>query len=240
MMVEQSAFVLHSRPYRDNQHLVDLLTEFDGKVSALVYVGQSKRSVKKGLLQPFFPLKVILKGSSNLKYIHSIDSFSKSYRLSKNSLFSAFYINELLIRLLNEHIPCELLFSQYKKTISALADNQEIAPLLRIFEASLLTELGISFDFSPHFDIDANKFYYIPEQGFTPILNSSFDSSATKNNNVSFDAEHLKAIAYQEQEPSFVLSLAQERTFKVLMRQVINNLLGHKPLNSRKLFINKL
>ena len=40
-MIEQNAFVLHRRPYRENQMLVDLLTEHDGKVTALVYVGQS-------------------------------------------------------------------------------------------------------------------------------------------------------------------------------------------------------
>ena len=49
-MIEQNAFVLHSRPYRENQQLVDLLTQQDGKVTALVYVGQSKRSIKKALV----------------------------------------------------------------------------------------------------------------------------------------------------------------------------------------------
>ena len=34
-MIEQNAFVLHSRPYRENQQLVDLLTQQYGKVTAL-------------------------------------------------------------------------------------------------------------------------------------------------------------------------------------------------------------
>ncbi len=53
ILVEQHAFVLHSRPFKENQQLVELLTEDEGKVLALVYVGQSKRSIKKGMIQPF-------------------------------------------------------------------------------------------------------------------------------------------------------------------------------------------
>jgi DNA repair protein RecO (recombination protein O) len=244
MMAEQYAFVLHTRPYRDNQLIVDLLTENDGKVSALVYVGQSKRSIKKGLLQPFLPLKVILKGSSNLKNIHAVDSCAKSYRLIKDSLFSAFYVNELLIRLLTEHIPCQALFSQYQRTVSSLANEHlSIAPQLRIFEAALLAELGVSFDFSPVDEHQVSRFNYIVEEGFVPIFetDSTIDSQQTKTyNNISFNAEHLRAISNKQLDVSLKLTRDEEQTFKLLMRQVINNLLGNKPLNSRKLFINKL
>ena len=52
-VIEQSAFVLHSRPYREHQQIVDLLTEHNGKVSAVVYTGKTNKSNKKGLLQPF-------------------------------------------------------------------------------------------------------------------------------------------------------------------------------------------
>jgi DNA repair protein RecO (recombination protein O) len=247
MMAEQYAFVLHTRPYRDNQLMVDLLTEHDGKVSALVYVGQSKRSIKKGLLQPFLPLKVILKGNSHLKNIHAIDSCGKSYRLIKNSLFSAFYVNELLIRLLTEHIPCHALYIQYQKTVSALANEQEaIAPQLRVFEAALLAELGVSFDFSPVVEYQVSRFRYIVEEGFVPVFdtNSAVDTLQTKTyNNISFDAEHLRAIANNQLDDLSTsrskLTVEEEHTFKLLMRQVINNLLGNKPLNSRKLFMSK-
>ena len=96
-MIEQNAFVLHSRPYRENQQLVDLLTESDGKVTASVYVGQSKRSIKKGLIQPFLPLKIMLKAQGSFQQIKQVDTIGKSLSLVKHSLFSAFYINELLI-----------------------------------------------------------------------------------------------------------------------------------------------
>ncbi|PKG83437.1 DNA repair protein RecO [Colwellia sp. 75C3] len=248
-MIEQNAFVLHSRPYRENQQIVDLLTEHDGKLTALVYVGQSKRSIKKGLIQPFLPLRLTLKGQGNVKQITHIDSIAKSYSLIKHSLFSSFYINELLIRLLTEHIACQQLFFQYQATLIALAQGEEIAPHLRLFELALLEELGLSFDFSPVFEQDVKYFHYIAEQGFVPAY-----SYSPKNSAQCFERSHLQAIAqrgylYQSSlsgnsltESSLSESEVTEDvsyTFKLLMRQVINQLLGNKPLNSRKLFANK-
>ncbi|KGJ89082.1 DNA repair protein recO [Colwellia psychrerythraea] len=234
-MLEQDAFVLHSRPYRENQQLVDLLTEQDGKVTALVYVGQSKRSIKKGLIQPFLPLRLTLKGQANVKQISQIDSIAKSFSLKKNSLFSAFYINELLIRLLTEHITCQQLFYQYQSALSALAQGEDIAPQLRLFELALLEELGLAFDFSPVFEHDVSYFHYIAEQGFVPVY-----SALPKNRTNCFNKVHLQAIAQRE---SLYLNNVTEEvsyTFKLLMRQVINQLLGNKPLNSRKLFAKKV
>jgi DNA repair protein RecO (recombination protein O) len=234
-MIEQNAFVLHARPYRENQKLVDLLTEDDGKVTALVYVGQSKRSIKKGLIQPFLPLRVIFKDQGRFKLIKEIDTTGKSLTLVKHSLFSAFYINELLIRLMTEQIACQELFSQYKLTISALAKGEDIASQLRQFEQSLLAELGLSFDFTPTFEHNVRYFYYIAEQGFVPVY-----GALPKNRAQCFDKAHLQEIAQLDMLHQSPISPAVANTFKLLMRQVINQLLGNKPLNSRKLFMNKV
>ncbi len=231
-MIEQNAYVLHTRPYRENQQLVDLLTEHDGKVSASVYVGQSKRSIKKGLLQPFLPVKLMLKAHGNFKSIKHIDATGKSLTLVKNSLFSAFYINELLIRLLTEQIPCQALFSQYQATLMALANGEKIAPRLREFEQKLLAELGLSFDFTPIFEHDVSYFYYIAEQGFVPAYEVPLQNSVKY-----YDKVHLQAIAQRELGNCSDITVEAAHTYKLLMRQIINQLLGNKPLNSRKLFI---
>ncbi|WP_057832403.1 DNA repair protein RecO [Colwellia sp. TT2012] len=233
-MIEQNAFVLHSRPYRENQLLVDLLTEQDGKVTALVYVGQSKRSIKKGLIQPFLPLRLTLKGHGNVKLITQIDAIAKSFSLIKHSLFSSFYLNELLIRLLTDHIACPQLFCQYQATLTSLSQEEAIAPQLRLFELALLEELGLSFDFSPVFEHDVSHFHYIDEQGFVPVYGAMPKQSAH-----CFDKIHLQAIAQRDALCNTSVPAEVSYTFKLLMRQVINQLLGNKPLNSRKLFANK-
>ena len=230
-MIEQNAFVLHSRPFKENQLIVDLLTENWGRIAATVYVGQSKRSIKKGLIQPFLPLKLILKEQGNFIQIHKIDATAKSIPLKKYSLYSGFYLNELLIRLLSEQIACQPLFIQYQSTLTSLLVSKNIAASLRIFELSLIEELGLSFDFSPVFETDACYFNYIAEQGFVVIENLT-----VHNEHSCFNKHHLQIIA----QPSFLNNQNDyqevSKTFKLLMRQVINQLLGNKPLNSRKLF----
>jgi len=241
-MVEQKAFVIHVRPFRENQQLVELLTEHDGKVSALVYVGQSKRSIKKALLQPFLPLTVAFKENAkqntSLKMLSRVEAFSKSYLLTKNSLYSAFYLNELLVRLLTDDIICETLFCQYQSTIAALSQGLAIAPHLREFELSLLDELGLSLDFTPVFlenGAHVAGFYYVAEQGFIPAYHYAIKNITTPW----FNTLHLQAIAEQNYDKNNIELPAIEHTFKLLMRQIFHHLLEGKPLNSRKLFVMK-
>ncbi len=235
-LIEQRAFVLHSRPFQENQQLVELLTEDEGKVSALVYVGQSKRSIKKGLIQPFLPLKLTFKGKdTSLKRISNIEARANSYTLSRHSLYSGFYINELLVRLLNTDIVCEALFNQYQLTLASLSEDLPIAPQLRQFELCLLEELGLSFDFSPVFSKASDNiagFYYIAEEGFVPAYKYSIASINTPW----FNTEHLQTIAQHIHHGKVFIHSEAEQTFKLLMRDVINHLLDGKPLNSRKLF----
>lgn len=220
----QLAYVLHSRPYRENQVIIDLLTEHDGKVAALSYVGHSSKSSRKALLQPFLPINVTLNGQRALKNIVRVEPKGKSFLLQKNFLYSAFYINELVVKLLGENIQCGNLFADYQTSLINLAQQSSIELTLRQFELALLDELGVSFDFSLVFEHSAQAFYYLPEEGFIPAY--------TELKSPRYEQSHLKLIAQQEFSNAAVLS-----TFKRLMRQVINHLLGGRPLNSRKFFI---
>jgi len=222
--IEQSAFLLHSRPYRENQQIVEFLTENNGKTSAIVYVGKTLKSNKKGLLQPFSPLNIVLKGKGSLKLLSRVEASEKSFKLSGTYLYSGFYLNELLVRLLGEHIECNELYWQYRNSLLSLIACQPLELILRQFEMTLLDELGQCFDFSPVFDIECATFYYVQEQGFIPAV--------VKMNLPCYDREHIQAIAKKEFADKKVL-----HCYKLLMRQVINHFLDGKPLNSRKLFI---
>ncbi len=239
IQVEHHAFVLHSRPFKENQQLLELLTEYEGKTSALVYVGQSKRSIKKGMIQPFLPLKLTFKDSNaNLKRITGIEAIGNSYSLSKHYLYSGFYVNELLVKLLTNDIVCEDVFKQYQLTLISLSENLPIAPQLRQFELCLLEELGQSFDFSPVFDEVTDNvagFYYVIEQGFVPAYHYSISNITTPW----FNTEHLQSIAEHIYHGAELIHKEAEHTFKLLMRNVLTHLLDGKPLNSRKLFEKK-
>ena len=145
------------------------------------------------------------------------------------------------MRLLPELIPCTWLFELYQQTVEELAQQGVNQPLLRQFELALLEELGIGLDFSQLGELGTSTVSFSLEAGFTapePGLpsyskqaligfaqgqvseRSSIGSGAIDSSNVGCTNEE-KASLY---------------TAKLLMRNIINQLLGHKPLNSRKLF----
>jgi len=221
--VEQRAYLLHSRPYKENQLILNLLTEQEGKVTAFTFASRAGKSSKKATLQPFIPLKVVLKGNENLKTLSRVETIAKPFSLYEKYLYSGFYLNELLVRLLEEHIPSESIFNEYHRCLSQLSLGGEIEPSLRKFELTLMDELGVSFDYSPVFEQPEANFDYIIEEGFVPMYSSS--------HNAAYKGADLVAIAESQE-----LNKAQQQVFKRLMRQVLNHLLDGKPLNSRKLF----
>jgi len=240
--IEQRAFLLHTRPYQDHNCIVELLTEFDGKVSAIAYTGKGYKNNKKALLQPFHPLTVLLKGRNALKNLSRVESHQKSFNISGNYLFSGFYLNELLVRLLTEQHPCDELFHHYQQSLHDLALSKPLENILRSFEMTLLTELGVLFDFSKlqefslltqqdeqGFELNKNvdTVYFSAELGFMPVLNKQQLPCYT----ATYAINHLLAIATQCLDDAAVMY-----TYKRLMRQIINGLLGNKPLNSRQFF----
>ena len=220
--LEQNAFLLHSRPYRDNKVIVEFLTQSLGKVSALAYVGNSVKSSKKALLQPFIPLQIVLKGQGGLKTLARIENANKSFLLTGDYLYSGFYLNELQVRLLAENIPLEALYEQYQKSLVLLSQQQAIESILRDFENALLNELGLTIDYSILFEQNHDYYHYLPEQGLVPAFSDGC---------VKLSAVHLKQIAQQQVNDKDV-----RQSYKLLMRQVFEPLLAGKPLNSRKLF----
>lgn len=222
----QSAFLLHSRPYKENQLLLDFISEYDGKVSAVTYVSHSTKSNKKALLQPFLPLKISYKGKSSLKSLTLVEATGKPYVFKGNYLYSGFYLNELMVRLLTELLPCNEVFNQYQLSLHDLSLYKSIEVVLRYFEMTLLEELGQTIDFSVLLESTnepVSYFYYQNEQGFIPAFNHV--------SHVCYSKQHLLSIAQQDLSNKEVLY-----TFKLLMRQIMAPLLGNKPLNSRKFF----
>lgn len=221
--IEEAAFVLHRRPLGEHQFIVDLLTQSLGKVSAVVYASKSAKFNKNALLQPFLPVSIVLKGKGELKKLSRIESTQKSYSLVGNYLYSGLYLNELMVKLLGESLTSDDLYEQYTQSLRDLSEQKPIEIILRKFERCILEELGLSFDFEPAFTQSTNALHYVHEEGFIPALSNRTLPC--------YDTKHIQAIAQEQLEDSQVL-----RTYKLLMRQILNQLLGHKPLNSRKLF----
>ena len=222
----QSAFVLHTRPYRDTSLLVELFTRSHGRISAIARGARGPRSRNKGYLQPFYPILASWSGRSELVTLGSIEPSGSPFHFMGKSLISALYVNELTMHLLHRHEEHPELFMAYEQVLSGI-QQEKILSSLRRYEKQLITSIGYGFEWHITADtgevIEPGMYYSLdPNRG---ILAVSAGSKAQ-----TFLGEHLLAIQADDFNKPEVLHSA-----KHLLRIAINHLLGGKSINSRDL-----
>lgn len=227
----EPAFVLHTRPYRETSQLVDLFSRHYGR-SRVVARGFRRPKTSATVLSPFTPLLVSWKGKNELKTLVSAEQSGTPLMLSGDRLFSGFYLNELLLRLLVDNDPHTSLFDHYLETISGLSDAKDIEVILRRFEFCLLEKVG----YAPVMNIDAVTgdeviaecwYWYDPMVGVSARVRANHTQTA---HNWFRGDELLAMYTGDEQHPDIA------RSKKRMMRLAIQSLLGGKPLRSRELF----
>ena len=143
----QRCFVLHSRPYRETSLLLDVFSEQAGRLTLVANGVRRPRSFLKGILQPFTPLFLEWRGRGSLQTLQKAEPISLALPLFGGSLYSAFYVNEILCRVLDVNTPYPHLFFDYLNALRELAQNTDPQIPLRRFELALLTHLGYGIDF---------------------------------------------------------------------------------------------
>lgn len=226
----QPAYILHTRPYRDTSLLIDFLTPDHGRVTAVARGVRKNKTPKRQLLNPFSRLLICWQGKTDMKLLTGFESDNHFLTLTANHLYSGFYLNELLVRLLPEMDRHNGLYFAYEKSLEALRSGDDIEPLLREFEFRLLTELGYGLDFST----DARNDCAIDEQGFYEchVQEGFFSAASDIPEQFLLKGEWLLAIAAGDYtDPATRLAA------KHLSRRMLKPLLGSRPLNSRQLFM---
>ena len=194
----QEAFVIHSRPYKETSLIVTFLCRTAGKISAVAKGAKRKKSKFAGHLEPFQLLNIDFRGKSDLKTLYLAET-TEPYKdfLVKESLYSAFYINELMNFLLLHSDESEQLFSLYKDCIKDLKTQDNVEAILRDFELNILANLGYQIDFFNDLDsgeeINTEKNYkYSPQSGFRES-NEGYDGKIIIDiGNRNFSPEALK------------------------------------------------
>lgn len=230
----QSAYILHTRPYRDTSLLIDAFTASQGRISLIAKAARGMRGKKsrfRGLLQAFVPLLLSWRGKTDLMNLLNAEPNNISFpHLTGKLLVCGLYLNELLIRLLYRYDPYPQLFQAYQTALCSLADNPNIA--LRLFEKNLLAELGYALHLNqdsltkqtllPH-----QVYQFIPSQGLVVCLNASIQKQFL------FSGASLLAMHYEQWDnPTHLLDT------KRLFRLALNHLLEGKSIRSRELLLN--
>lgn len=224
-----STFILHSRPYRNSSLILDVFTLEHGRVGLVARGARSKKSNQAGLYQSFLPLLVSWFGRGELQTLQKIETAGSAIYLTGKSLYSGFYLNELIMRLIHRNDPHPVLFQQYFETLKGLHSCANVEALLRTFEKCLLQEIGygllLEYDVNTGKKIDMTEHYlYQPEHG--PVKVTDTDQPG-----LIVSGRTLDAILNNRYDDTQSLAEAKQ-----LLRREIAGHLGDKPLKSRDLY----
>jgi DNA repair protein RecO (recombination protein O) len=143
-----SAYVLHQYDWSETSLILDLFTRERGRLAVAAKGAKRPYSQLRGVLLPFQRLSVSLGRGSEDAEVHTLRAAEWAGGApmpSGGALFSGFYLNELLLRLLARQDPHAALFDAYAQVLPvlALADETRSQAALRAFELILLRETGL-------------------------------------------------------------------------------------------------
>ena len=146
-----AAFVLHRYDWSESSLILDLLTRAQGRLTVVAKGAKKPHSNLRAVLLPFQRINVSLgrlpegEGAGDIQTLRQAEWAGGMAMLTGEALFSGFYLNELLMKLLARHDPHPGLFDAYAQTLPSLAaaDEAVVQSALRAFELTLLREIGL-------------------------------------------------------------------------------------------------
>ena len=148
--------MLHRYDWSESSLILDLFTREQGRVAVAAKGAKRPYSQMRAVLLPFQRIHVMIgrvsgdEGASEVQNLRGAEWAGGAAMLTGAALFSGFYLNELLMKLLARHDPHPTLFDIYAQTLPALgaAEDRQVQAALRAFELSLLREIGVLPDLS--------------------------------------------------------------------------------------------
>ena len=225
-VLEQPAYVLHHRPFRDTSQLLDIFSRDHGKLSLVARGSRSAKSRLAGLLRPFQPLLMSWHLKTELGTLTGAEIGDRAQALLGDALMAGYYVNELLLYLLHRHDPQPETFAVYEETLAALASGCDIVATLRSFEIELLRLSGYALNLETEARTDrplspSQHYEFRSDEGAVPVERS--DGAMV------FTGAQLLAIAAQDFDSEHC-----RRDAGRLLRRVIHYQLDGRELKTRK------
>jgi DNA repair protein RecO (recombination protein O) len=180
----QPAYVLHRYDWSESSLVLDLYTRDEGRLPALAKGAKRPYSQLRPVLLPFQPLAVTLgrprqdeESGESVRLLRGAEWSGGPPLIGGERLFSGFYLNELLMKLLPRQDPHPRLFDAYAEALAELAvlppTEGAAAAAVRAFELLLLRELGLLPDLAQETltgrALDPARAYTLrPEVGLVP------------------------------------------------------------------------
>jgi DNA repair protein RecO (recombination protein O) len=223
----EPAFVLHSYPWRETSLIVEAFSRDHGRMALVARGAKRPTSQFRGLLSAFNPLALSWSGRNEIKALIRAEWLGGMQPLRGDALLAAFYVNELLVRLLARGDAHERLFGSYVALLQALGEHVRHDAALRGFELDLLAEIGYELPLgacSEGEPIDkAARYAFSGGHAARRLLRDDDDVPSVSGHTL------LAMTARDFSDPRVV---AESKT---LLRQVIRYHLDGRPLNTRRI-----
>lgn len=145
-----AAFVLHRYDWSETSLIVELFARSHGRIAVVAKGAKRPTSQLRPVLRPFQRIQAHLGRNPVGAELHNLRTAEWAGGLPAvggEALFSGFYLNELLMKLLAREDPHPALWDAYAATLPGLGGEGEPAAL-RAFELRLLREIGLLPDLS--------------------------------------------------------------------------------------------
>lgn len=245
-------YILHSYPYRDNSLILQCLSLERGLISFLSKGARSSKKNLLSLLQPFQPLSITYAGKGDLFILTGVEASSMDTgsavikpSLKGKSIYCAYYVNELYLRLLSKDEPNTPAFALYQKTIERLVDQDKLEKTLRIFEINLLEILGyqpnLDYDIKSGEAVSAAKDYYFDLLSGPYAVDTALTKPEYKTQNQILKISgntllSIKSLNFDSAYNSPCDSSQILKQSKQLLTQLLQCHLGDKPLKSKEVY----
>ena len=159
-----TAYVLHRYDWSESSLILDVFTREQGRLVVAAKGAKRPYSQLRSVLLPFQRLHLSLgrpkaetahaqhadAPAREVQTLRGADWAGGAAMLTGAALFSGFYLNELLMKLLARQDAHPLLFDAYAQTLPALrgGDDTQVQSALRAFEVTLLQQIGVLPDLS--------------------------------------------------------------------------------------------
>lgn len=145
-------YMLHATAWRETSLIVQVFSREHGCLALVAKGAKRPYSVLRPVLTAFQPLLLSWSGGGEVKTLTRAE-MAGVRPLVGSALMSAWYMNELLLRLLPREDAHPVLFDAYDAALAQLAGGSRAAGALRRFEWVLLRETGYGVDEAePDFD----------------------------------------------------------------------------------------
>lgn len=228
----ERAFVLHTYPYRDTSVVVEAFTPRFGRIGLIARGAKRPKSPLRGALLAFQPLVIAWSGRGELRTLTRAEWIGAAKPLVGMAMMCGYYLNELVLKLLQRDDPHECLFDHYASALARLAEGDAPATVLRAFELALLQEIG----YAVHLHSEAEsglplrqetRYAYVPERG--PVARVPGDAS---HGGLELHGKTLLDMARGDfSDPT----TAAES--KALMRWLLAHHLEHRSLHTRQMLL---